>query len=248
MLPFLADHRVQGQAVVPATAYVEIAFAAAHAAFGRASTLVQDLVIAEPLILEAGKARTVQTTVSVEGSNRAAFQIFSQSEDAEEESTWRLHARGVIALAKEGSPGTLLDPEPLRRELGRKVDLPTFYETLRAREVEFGPAFRGLEELRLGEGEALGRVRVPAAAGRVAYHFHPAVLDACLQGAGTMLPGGQGGAATFLPMAVDEVLLFRPPRIWSGVTCGFGQRAATPAKPYRWTSASSTTAARPSGR
>src|SRR5690606_18401220 len=52
-LPYLADHQVLGMVVVPATAYVEMALAAAAGSWGQGSYTVSDLTIHEALIVGA---------------------------------------------------------------------------------------------------------------------------------------------------------------------------------------------------
>src|SRR5205085_990677 len=72
--------------------------------------------------------------------------------------------------------------------------------------LEYGPAFRNVEQLWCGDGEALGRVRVPESllADGAEFHTHPAVLDACFQvlfGAVTVSPA----SGLYLPRRVDRL-------------------------------------------
>jgi acyl transferase domain-containing protein len=61
-IEFLADHVVDGRVIVPATAYIEIAFAAAEAGPRWPEPQITDLVIHRPLVLESAP-RAVQVRV-----------------------------------------------------------------------------------------------------------------------------------------------------------------------------------------
>ena len=57
---FLADHVVHGRVVVPATAFVEMLLAAADALWTPGAHQLGDLVITEPLLLDAVEPALVQ--------------------------------------------------------------------------------------------------------------------------------------------------------------------------------------------
>src|SRR5262249_44202754 len=52
--PWLTDHRVQGAAIVPATAYIEMAFAAAGEALGPGPVRVRNIRNLKPMVLHGG--------------------------------------------------------------------------------------------------------------------------------------------------------------------------------------------------
>ena len=54
------------------------------------------------------------------------------------------------------------------------------YDALEQRGLEYGPSFRGIRELYLGEHEALTKVRSSEGLANPQYALHPAFLDACL--------------------------------------------------------------------
>ncbi|MEK8169488.1 hypothetical protein NKH77_05785 [Streptomyces sp. M19] len=90
-LPWLADHAVGGVVLLPGTAFVEMALAAgARVGCG----LVEELTIAEPLVLPADGSVRVQCTVGEpDGTGARAFQVYSASADGE---PWTTHATGVL--------------------------------------------------------------------------------------------------------------------------------------------------------
>lgn len=192
-IPFLADHGVRGDVVVPATAYIEMALAAGSKLLNTASLVVDDLIIREAMILPEG-GKTVQTLVSGDG----AFQIFSLDERADE---WRLHASGRVGAAEAHNSSIELDV--LRAKLSEQISPETHYERVAERGMHFGSSFQGLVQVWKGEAETLGEVALPEHVNPSGFHIHPALLDACLQAVGVALPEG-----TYLPLSLESLRLY----------------------------------------
>nr|CCE88380.1 polyketide synthase [Sorangium cellulosum] len=216
--PYLADHRVLGEVVFPGAGYVEMALAAGAARLGDAALALEDVAFEQMLTLPAGGERIVQVALTQQGADRCAFQIASRGDDA---TAWTTHARGVVGRQRgeAGPERTVEGPEALKARLGARRSAAEHYQRMRAREIDYGPAFQGLVGLWVGEGEALGRVRLPEAVNDSGYTVHPALLDACLQVAAGLFSSSPE-AETYLPTGVARAQVSaRPPReAWVVVT------------------------------
>lgn len=119
------------------------------------------------------------------------------------------------------SPATSTTLASLQRRCQETVALPAFYERLRARGIELGASFQGIERLFRGNGEALGQIRLPAQFEREAeaYQVHPTLLDACFQVLIAALPSEllTREDALYLPTGLRSFhLLARPgSQVWS---------------------------------
>jgi acyl transferase domain-containing protein/NADPH:quinone reductase-like Zn-dependent oxidoreductase len=206
---FLADHRVFGRPIVPAAAWLEMAGAAAALRLQGPLT-VEDAVFREPLTLEEGEARTVQTVLTQAGDGALSFQIFSQPEGADEEG-WTLHATGRVRTDDPGHTALPFDLGALRQRCPEPLDAGAHTAGLRERGIDYGPAFQGLTAWWRGDGEALGEVVAPAelAGTAGAWRFHPALLDACLQALAGALrsPDESTADGAWLPLAVERFRL-----------------------------------------
>ena len=200
--PYLDDHRVCGRAVFPAAGYLEML---AQAAQDGRPRLLTDVVMNDLLTLSDSESRRLQTVVTPGGDGEARLELFGWDRNA---SAWQLY---VTAQATAGQPED--DPSPpdldqVRDRCPREISPAAFYEHLRGLGLEYGPQFRGIESLRAGPGEALGRVRLPdtLAADATQYGVHPALLDACLQLTGAALANDLGadgrGRDVYLPVKV----------------------------------------------
>jgi NAD(P)-dependent dehydrogenase (short-subunit alcohol dehydrogenase family)/SAM-dependent methyltransferase/acyl carrier protein len=209
-LPFLEDHRIHGSLVLPSPAYLEMALAAGDALLGAAAAAVEDLVVGAALVLPERGGCRVQTIVEPAAAGAARFRVLAK----EPGGGWRLHASGrVLALeAAAVPPGE--PPDTIRGRLGAEAAPHALYESLARLGLEFGPAFRCIEAVAHGEGEALATLRLPPelAAEAASYRVHPALLDSCLQVLGAAFVGAAGEPADpFLLVGLDSLRVHRRP-------------------------------------
>ncbi|XXX76158.1 SDR family NAD(P)-dependent oxidoreductase [Sorangium sp. So ce134] len=215
-LPYLADHRVQGEVVFPGAGFVEMALAAGAAALGAAELVLEGVSFAQMLALPGKSERIAQVVLTEQGAGRGTLQIASREAGA---TIWTEHARGAVRLGAGGaSPARAGErPAALKARLGRGLPAEEHYQRMQARQIGYGPAFQGLLELWAGEGEALGRVRLPDGVSDRGYTLHPALLDACFQVVAGL---SSEDAETYVPVGIGRVQVrSRPSReAWVVVT------------------------------
>ena len=222
-LAYVADHRVHGLSILPATAFVELALAAGARVLDDRGSRLEDLVLHAALPFPGDRPRTVQVLLSPAGSDAWQARIFSlavndQGSDAEDV-RWTLHAeaRVVAVPAAVGEPIAL---DAVRARCGDEIDSATHYGELTRRGYQFGPSLQGLRSMRRGSGEVLTSVELPDAARHdaVRYVSPPALADACLQCCWALLPDGSS-RDTYLPVRVQRLHVHRrwPTSVWSHV-------------------------------
>jgi polyketide synthase 5 len=175
--PWLADHRIRHVAVLPGTAYCEMALAAARAVLGEASE-VRDIRFEQALLLDE------QTTVGASASLLSPG-VVDFTVETDQGGERARHATAVLHAADDEQPpaqdmSALLAAHP-RREDGAEVR-----KRLDQRGVQYGPAFTGLGAVHTTEGATgtvLAEVALPGQirSQQGAYGVHPALLDACFQ-------------------------------------------------------------------
>jgi epothilone polyketide synthase D len=206
-LPWLTDHRVQGTVVFPGAAYLEMALASGAESFGERAFEVSDVAISEALALAGDTTIPVQLVTTEERPGLSRFQIASMLQGSR--SSWRVHARGSLRRVDPSESTRPPEVATLRARLGSSEASDTTYAGLAGLGLEYGPAFRGLRELWRGDGEALGLIRLPGAAGgSAAYQWHPALLDACFHVMAATF-GDTDEPAPWVPVAVASLRLFR---------------------------------------
>ena len=198
--PFLADHRVNGEVILPATAYLEMAAAAGKKLLGEVAA-VEDVIFQEPLSVPPETTRTVQVLGTQEKEGRLSLQIFSLEDKTQQ---WTLHMSGRVRQITPEKESSALAISEVQARCPNSLPAERFYEKLKDRGLDFGTSFHGLTQLWLGNNEALGLVEMPASLGKDTgmYYMHPALLDACFQPVGALLP--EDGLA-YMPFAVGEI-------------------------------------------
>ncbi|MFB7116098.1 type I polyketide synthase, partial [Streptomyces sp. NPDC056291] len=201
--PWLADHGVQGRALLPGTAFVELAIRAGDEA---GCDRVEELTLAAPLVLPERGAVQLQVRVGApDPAGRRPLGIFSRVEDGFDLS-WSQHATGVLTTGA-GAPDTVFDATVWPPAGAEQVDLDGCYERLAGLGFDYGPAFRGLRAAWRRGTDVFAEVAVPENAGTDPADFglHPALLDAAQHSAAYTDLGAisQGG----LPFAWQGVHL-----------------------------------------
>jgi acyl transferase domain-containing protein/acyl carrier protein len=207
---FLGDHRLHGLALLPATAYFEMARHAATALGGR-SPVIDAIALHRALVLDDEEPCTVQIVVTPKDHGAAIFEIASRTQVEAGSDTarqWTVHATGTLRLDADIEPLTApLDIPALCGRLDAELDMSAYYERLHARGLEYGPAFRGIQALWRRPGEALGQVVLADAlrAGTETFHAHPALLDAALQVLIAAIPGIDGEKRAYAPIGAERI-------------------------------------------
>jgi acyl transferase domain-containing protein/acyl carrier protein len=199
---FLADHRIFGTAVVPASAYLEMFLATIRQALGDGAYALENVFIQEALPLPDGAAKTVQVHLQPDESG-ASLRVFSHlSED-----TWTTHASGRACPVQAETTAAIVPLlEELQQRCTEEIHPDQHYRLMRELGLDFGPSFRGIERLWRDQDRALGLVCLPECVKPEAetYQIHPALLDVCLQVVGPLLPANE----TYLPISIERLRVF----------------------------------------
>lgn len=202
---WLADHRVQGQAIMPAAGFAEIALAAGRTAYGTegAPAGVDQLEVEQMLPLTGSVPLTTRLTYDSDGSGRV--EIFSRGSGGE----WIRHA-----TARVGAGLAQRDPSPVAPVTsGVPVSPREVYAALRRAGAHHDRAFAALQRVsRDPVGAAEADVTLPAEATRhPGLVLHPVALDAALQTLAAALPeSGLEADAAYLPVSVESIRLYAP--------------------------------------
>jgi acyl transferase domain-containing protein len=205
--PWLADHAIQGHAVVPGAAIVEMAIRAADEA-GCAS--VSELTLHRPMVVAPDGTLRLQVSVGAPGADgRRAVSVFSRPDDPSADALWIRHADGLLAV-DEGAIGqpdlTAWPPAD-----SRSVDMAGVYARFGETGVGYGPAFQAVTAAWQRDDALYAEVSVPAPLRDESTRFglHPVLFDAALHAIGSALLGDRGGAnqVPLLPFAWAGVCL-----------------------------------------
>jgi acyl transferase domain-containing protein/acyl-CoA synthetase (AMP-forming)/AMP-acid ligase II/acyl carrier protein len=222
VLPYLDDHRVQGTTVLPGTAYVEMALAAATGILGEREFALAEIEFQKALFLFEDTPYVLQMILAPIADGQMTCHISGRQLRADQASdAWSLHVSGRICPNRT-TPRDLERQvlDEIRSRCPKEVRGKDFYRRWAQVGNQWGASFQGIQRLWLGDGEALGEVWVPETLKSQVedYQFHPAVFDACGHVLAAIGAGGNGGKKTlFVLDRIDQVHVYAHPtlRMWS---------------------------------
>ena len=214
-LSWLADHRVGGSVVVPASAYMELGLAAGfdlHQAPVQVEAMAVNRALALPFDDDTMDVKLQVRLDQEDGSLRVSSRNGA--------GPWREHARGRVRRMLGREPERL-DPAALRAALPGHLPAADHYAAAARAGIAYGPAFQILTDLYVGDQEVLARYACDEPC--EGYRIHPALLDAAIQAGAPLVHtpdrAQEFQTAALLPAAVERVRVWKkaPAEGWAHV-------------------------------
>ncbi|MGA4991470.1 SDR family NAD(P)-dependent oxidoreductase [Nonomuraea bangladeshensis] len=197
---WLADHAINGIAILPGTAFVELALRAGDQV---GCPAIDELTLHAPLPIPDSDGITLQIILSPPDED-GRHQIGIHSKD--DHGNWTQHASGTLTPTPS-IPVDLLHAWPPPD--AQPLDVAGLYDRLIDHGYGYGPAFHGLTNAWKNGDDLYAEVSLPTdVADPVGYGVHPALLDAAMHVG--MLAGqdaGQEEAGPLIPFNWNGVAL-----------------------------------------
>ncbi|MGC7097552.1 SDR family NAD(P)-dependent oxidoreductase [Amycolatopsis lurida] len=199
--PWIADHVVLGNVLLPGTGLVELAMRAGDEV---GCATVAELTLQAPIVLPDRRGLSVRVVVGAPDQSAArSVQVYSRPED--ESGSWTRHASGTLTPGGLEPDGDLSEWPPAGAV---PVPVDGAYERLVDRGYGYGPVFQGLKAAWRRGADVFAEVELPEQARDEAARFglHPALLDAAMH-ADLLDENGRSEGATLLPFSWNGVTL-----------------------------------------
>lgn len=203
--PWLADHKVHGQPVMPGAGFAEIVLAAGVEALGVPVGELEVIRLEVEQMLPLDEQTRVTTQLFNEEGGAARVEVHSRSTAGH----WKRHA-----VARVARSGTERPASPVPATEGGTVVAPNdFYTALRRTGAYHGQAFAALTRIvRTPDGWTDTEIVLPDEAtpyrGAV---LHPVMLDAALQTLAAAMPAeilNDSAEVTYLPVEMGSIRVF----------------------------------------
>ena len=194
----LREHRIGNRAVLPGTAYIEIARAAMMALHPRAAIEIRSLSFEEAMVFDAGESRIVRTELRRSGAGYD-FTVRSRSVSDGE---WLEHARATTSV--------FLGELPRAGVAASSGWQPGVLPQEKA--VAFGERWYNLSRMQLGAGRAFAQLELAAAFHDDVRQFgaHPAMTDVAATFGLHLLDTNKRNGQLFVPLSVDRIRIAAP--------------------------------------
>lgn len=138
-LPLLMGHKVHEKPVFPASAYIEMAVAAARSVYKEKHICLKNLEFHKSIVFDEKESMCLQFRLETEDEGSAVFQVFSKN--LNDPDSWELNCSGGLVLTEAALEKGMLDGA-LATE---KPVFPNFYQDFRKVGVEYDEIFRNIE-------------------------------------------------------------------------------------------------------
>lgn len=203
LFPDLAEHVVDGKAILPGSGFIEVAVSAAQRYYGSDEVEITNLEIVRPLELSDSRIMELSTILSPETGD-----IEIRSRERLTEDDWTVHAVARSRKPVPGSNGKC--PSFAGMAKSATVTPAKAYETARQFGLDYGPRFQLLSKA-VAYGDRLIDVelKAPKPAGHplVSYALHPISVDATFHGLVALFDrfSGDRGGAPYIPVRFGSV-------------------------------------------
>ncbi|MEM7530913.1 MAG: SDR family NAD(P)-dependent oxidoreductase, partial [Chloroflexota bacterium] len=234
--PFLVDHQVYDQVVMPGAGYLSLILNAVELMTGSPACSIEEVVFRKSLVLPTDQVRTLQLVLTpvdepannhyhngqhrngtqptrANASQGFTFKIISlPSSHNGGPAPFILHVTGRITLISQQISSERDEVQAWQATCPNAINRSSFYEQLGQGGVHWGDAFRWLEQGWWGKrGESLARLQTPSVViSAHGFMLHPGLLDSCFQMVG-LAPETDAGAKTLVPFSLENLQLYQKP-------------------------------------
>ncbi|WP_455272969.1 SDR family NAD(P)-dependent oxidoreductase [Rhizobium herbae] len=206
LFPDLAEHIVDGKAILPGSGFIEIAISAAQQYYGTTEVDITNLEIVRPLELADNRMMELSTILSPETGD-----IEIRSRERLSEDDWAVHA---VARSRKPIPADYTSSaHPFAGlEKTSTVTPAKAYETARQFGLDYGPRFQLMAKA-VSYGDRFIDVELndPEKTGNpfVSYSLNPISVDATFHGLVALFDRftGEAGGAPYIPVRFGSVRL-----------------------------------------
>ncbi len=205
LYPSLADHCVDGRAILPGAAFAEMALAVARDWLGTDQATVADLEITSPMILTADASREVACRLSPHINH---LEIVSRPRLGQ--TPWQTHATAKIV--RDTAVTMVPDSDDHGPASGTHVITgPEIYAMAARAGLQYGPTFRKLATAVAGRPDRI-TLDLTKEEADPAYGIDPARMDACFHALVLIFSSLRDAVhgTAYIPVRFGEIMLRRP--------------------------------------
>lgn len=196
---FFKDHIVQGKAVLPGAAYLEMAYqAASHSGCNDKNIVLRNIIWSSPIELDS---ENIDVYIDIVPQKDKYLDFIVLSLDKNE--TSREHCRGCIDYSSVKS-SKLFDIDKSMVDTSKVINKNEFYAYYDEMGISYGCSHRVVEEVyKVSEDTILAKIKLPNDI-EDGYYLHPSMIDGGFQTTIALFMDQQNHNRCYLPFAIDD--------------------------------------------
>jgi acyl transferase domain-containing protein/acyl carrier protein len=177
---FIKDHIIYGVDVIAGAGYLSSIIEAMKDATKAKNIKLEPIEFIRPVVFDSNSEVKLHTVLKPLSDNSWSFEVMSYNLISCE---WVIHVQGKVYNIKAVAVTIGEDREVVKnRCLTHHYNKPQIYDSLSKLGLALGEHFQWIEELWVGEGELLAKLRKPQEEEQE-YELYPGLIDSCFQAA-----------------------------------------------------------------
>jgi acyl transferase domain-containing protein len=203
------DHIVQGEKMMPAAAYLEMARAAGDLSNNVSVTKIKDIILAKPI--------TINDTSKIIDINLLPEEEFVEYEVSEtlDNGIEIIYSSGKLIYDELNSNDInmkSIDIKQVIEQCNLVISGEDCYEKYDEFGISYGNSFKVIKELYIGEDQSLASFKIPKAVKNNVNEFimHPSIIDGMLQSVIGIGYNDESKEKLYLPFSIGEIIIINP--------------------------------------
>ncbi|WP_160138423.1 SDR family NAD(P)-dependent oxidoreductase [Chryseobacterium sp. c4a] len=208
---FFSDHQINGKAILPAAAYLEMIHAAILSAQVEEENqnkvvVIKNIYWMDPL-MATNQGCQLHIVLQQSQDKTIVFDIYSLNDANEIEN---IYAQGTALLEnKTDSLGCTIS-ELCNAYQSNEIDAEQYYAYFKTKGIEYGPSFRCINKMYVCQERVLAELVLPNSLLNTLHQYtiHPSILDAALHASIGLMDLDEGDKLK-IPFSLDEAVLLQ---------------------------------------
>jgi len=200
--PFLNDHIVHGNVIFPGAGYIGLAIGTHQLETGQKLPLkIENIKFQRVLPIYEDEMQKLHISF-----NKSGYYSI-QSKNGLDDASWLEMSAGKFSVGNFQINHPIINVDEIKARLHTVVTAEEVYDRLSQAKLDYGPFFRGIKEIKVGEKELIAQISISQdiIGNTTDYFIHPTILDSCFQ-ATIILSAGE-----FVPVSIGKIHCYSSP-------------------------------------
>lgn len=207
---FITDHRINGNAVLPGAAYIEMARVVLELSLEMEISCISNVSWLRPIVFR-GQSIAVYTRLKVK-NGICYFEIYSKDTKGGKQ----INCEGEVIIAQQErvnftAMDDVIDTQSIVKYAEKEIHKQSFYDAYQEAGYVYGETMQAFQSAFVKGREAVVQLEIPeqTAKEQEMYVLHPTLLDGAFQAVSTLLSGKETEGKVYMPFQLDKIMFLK---------------------------------------